>query len=98
MQNKKQHIDCTYALVVDYGQNTEILVFNKEQPVTTHYNSPINIYNLGVVDHDYVANGGYNNPKEHMHAHICHERVTRKGANNVCSHNKNNKNEWHDQG
>ncbi len=60
----------------------EILVFNKVQPGTSYYYSPLNIYNLGVVDHAYVANDYYNNPKGHMHAHVYHEGVATKGAKN----------------
>ncbi len=63
----------------------EIPVFNQEQPGTTYYYSPLKIYNLGVVDHAYVANGDHNNPTEHMNVHMYHEGVMRKGANNVCS-------------
>ncbi len=82
---KKPHNECTSMLVVDYGQNMKIPFFNQEQPGTTYYYSPLNIYNLGVVDHAHVASSDYNNPKEHMHTHVYHEGVARKGANNVCS-------------
>ena len=47
------------------------------------YYSPLSIFNLGMVDHahDY-GNGNYN---AHLHAHVYHEGVGKKGANNVAS-------------
>ena len=77
------HRDRTYTLVADFGQNMELPVFNEEQPGCTYYYSPLSVYNFGIVDHahDY-GNGEF---KEHMHAHVYHEGVGRKGANNVAS-------------
>jgi hypothetical protein len=34
------HCDTSYCLVVDYGQNMELPVFNLEQPGMTYYYSP----------------------------------------------------------
>ena len=47
------HSEQTYTFVVDYGQNMELPVYNKEQPGCTYYYSPLSIYNLGVVNHAY---------------------------------------------
>jgi hypothetical protein len=72
-----------YTFVVDYGQNMELPVYNKEQPGVTYYFSPLSIYNLGMVNHAHeYANGEV---KEHMYAHVYHEGVGKKGANNVAS-------------
>ncbi len=79
------HNLCTYTLVVDYGQNMELPVFNSEQPGTTYYYSPLNIYNLGCVNHAHVVDQDHENPREHMHCHIYHEGIAKKGANNVAS-------------
>ncbi len=82
---KKPHSEKTFTFVVDYGQNMQLPVFNQEQPGTTYYYSPVNIYNLGVVDHAYVGNGDHKNPQEHIPSHVYHEGIGKKGANNVCS-------------
>ncbi len=71
------------SLVVDYNQNVEITVFNQKQLGTTYHYSLLNIYNLGVVV--YIKHVIFIYPKEHNHAHVYHEGVVRKGANNVCS-------------
>ena len=76
----------TYTFVVDYRQNMELPVYNKEQPGCTYYYSPLSIYNLGVVNHAYQY--GENDDKTikaHMHAHVYHEGIAKKGANNVVS-------------
>ena len=78
------HADRTYTFVVDYGQNMELPVYNKEQPGCTYYYSPLSVYNLGVVNHAHF----YDNNRKygpHLHAHVYHEGVARKGANNVAS-------------
>ena len=80
-----QHKDKTYTFVVDYGQNMELPSFKNEQPGTVYYFSPLNIYNLGVVNHAHVYEGKENDPKEHMYAHVYHEGIAKKGMNNVCS-------------
>ena len=78
------HIKRTYTFVVDFGQNMELPVFNTQQPGCTYYYSPLSVYNLGVVDH------GHKDAKTgevgaHMYAHVYHEGVGKKGANNVAS-------------
>jgi hypothetical protein len=52
----KEHSVRRYTFVVDYGQNMELPVYNKEQPSCTYYFSPMSVYNLGVVDHVHVYN------------------------------------------
>jgi hypothetical protein len=79
----KDHAERRYTFVVDYGQNMELPVYNKEQPGITYYYSPLSIYNLGMVDHAHVYDDG--RVKEHMHCHVYHEGVGKKGANNVAS-------------
>lgn len=84
-QQQNPHTESTCTLVVDYGQNMELPVFNAEQPGSTYYYSPLNAYNLGCVNHAHIKNEDYQNPTEHMHAHVYHEGVGRKGGNIVCS-------------
>jgi len=79
----KDHDERRYTFVVDYGQNMELPVYNKEQPGVTYYYSPLSIYNLGMVDHAHVYNDG--RVTEHMHCHVYHEGVGKKGASNVTS-------------
>jgi hypothetical protein len=79
----KDHAKRRYTFVVDYGQNMELPVYNKEQPGITYYYSPLSIYNLGIVDHAHVYDDG--RVTEHMHCHVYHEGVGKKGANNVSS-------------
>ena len=75
--------DRHYTFVVDYGQNMELPVFNNEQPGITYYYSLLTVNNLGMINHAHE----YENRevKEHMYAHIYHEGVGKKGANNVVS-------------
>ena len=73
----------TYCFVVDYGQNMELPVYNLEQPGLTYYYSPLSIFNLGVVNHAHKYSD--KEPREHMFAHVYHEGVAKKGANNVAS-------------
>jgi hypothetical protein len=54
----KEHLVRRYTFVVDYGQNMELPVYNKEQPGCTYYFSPMSIYNLGVVNHAHVYDDG----------------------------------------
>ena len=61
----------------------ELPIFNKEQPGATYYYSPLSIYNLGIVDHAHDYGGG--DIKEHLHCHVYHEGVGKKGANKVSS-------------
>ncbi len=82
-RSNKEHSERTYTFVVDYGQNMELPVYNANQPGCTYYFSPLSVYNLGMVDHAHkCANGKVS---EHMHAHVYHEGVGKKGANNVAS-------------
>ena len=79
----RAHSERRYTFVVDYGQNMELPIFNKEQPGVTYYYSPLSIYNLGIVDHAHDYGGG--DIKEHLHCHVYHEGEGKKGANNVSS-------------
>ncbi len=55
---RKEHSLRRYTFVVDYGQNMELPVYNKEQLGCTYYFSPLRIYNLGVVNHTHIYNDG----------------------------------------
>jgi hypothetical protein len=80
---KKDHSRRVYTFVVDYGQNMELPVYNKEQPGCTYYFSPLSIFNLGVVNHAHVYDDGC--MSERLHCHMYHKGVGKKGANNVAS-------------
>jgi hypothetical protein len=80
---RKEHLVRRYTFVVDYGQNLELPVYNKEQPGCTYYFSPLSIYNLGVVHHAHIYNDGW--VSEHLHCHVYTEGVGKKDANNVAS-------------
>ena len=80
---KMQHEFRAYTLVVDYGQNMELPSYRREQPGCTYYYSPLSVYNLGVVNHAHVYDDGQ--VSAHLHAHVYHEGVARKGATNVTS-------------
>lgn len=82
-ESKTIHSERTYSLVVDYGQNMELPVFKTEQPGCAYYYSPLTINNLGVVNHAHEYPNG--RIGEHMHCHVYHEGVGKKGANNVAS-------------
>ena len=56
-------------------------MYNSQQPGVTYYYSPLSIYNLGMVDHAHDYGNG--EVKERMYAHVYHEGVGKKGANNV---------------
>ena len=84
-KQKLPHNEKSYTYVVDYGQNMSLPSYNEEQPGPAYYYSPLNVYNLGVVNHAYVYDGDTNDPKEHMYAHVYHEGIAKKGANNVAS-------------
>jgi hypothetical protein len=79
----KEHLVRRYTFVVDYGQNMELPMYNKDQPGCMYYFSPMSIYNLGVVDHAQVYNDGQ--VSEHLHCHVYTKGVGKKGANNVAS-------------
>jgi hypothetical protein len=72
-----------YTFIVDYGQDMELPSYNSEQPGCTYYFSPLTVFNLGVVNHAHAYNDG--RVSEHMHAHLNHEGVGKKGTNNVAS-------------
>jgi hypothetical protein len=82
---KKDHSEKVYTFVVDYGQNMELpsYSYNSEQPGCTYYFSPLTVFNLGVVNHAHAYNDGH--VSEHMHAHLYHKGVGKKGVNNVAS-------------
>jgi hypothetical protein len=48
---EKEHTEQRYTFVMDYWQNMELPIYNKEQPRCTYYYSPLIVYNLGVVNH-----------------------------------------------
>ena len=77
----RDHAERWYTFVVNYGQNMELPVYNNEQPGIMYYYSPMSIYNLGIVDHAHRYNDGW--VSEHLHCHVYHEGVGKKGANNV---------------
>jgi hypothetical protein len=81
--SKKDPLEKVYTFVVDYGQNMELSSYNSEQPGCTYYFSPLTVFNLGVVNHAHEYN--YGRMSEHMHVHLFHEGVGKKGANNVAS-------------
>jgi hypothetical protein len=62
-----------YTFVVDYWQNMELPVYNKEQPGCTYNFSPMSIYNLGVVNHTHIYNDRW--VSEHLHCHAYTEGV-----------------------
>ncbi len=72
-----------YTLVVDYCQNTEVPVFNKEQPGCSYYYSLVGVYTCGVVNHGHLNNDG--TVGEHVHAHVYHEGTGKNGTNNEAS-------------
>jgi hypothetical protein len=78
-----EHIQRSYTFVVDFGQNMELPSFNGEQPGSTYYYSPLSVYNLGMVDQSHKDCDGIE--CDHMHAHVYHEGIGKKGENNVCS-------------
>jgi hypothetical protein len=61
----------------------ELPSYKDEQPGITYYYSPLSVYNLGIVDHAHRYNDGQ--LSEHLHCHVYHEGVGKKGANNVAS-------------
>ena len=80
---KKDYLEKVYTFIVNYGQNMELPSYNSKQPGCTYYFSPLTVFNLGVVNHAHAYNDGC--VAEHMHAHLYHEGVGKKGANNVAS-------------
>jgi hypothetical protein len=49
-QNQVSHATRTRTLVVDYGQNMAMLWFGASQPGEVYYYTPLNTYNLGIVN------------------------------------------------
>ena len=77
------HASRTNTFVVDYGQNMELPKFGQEQPSVIYYYSPMNVNNLGMVNHAHVDETG--RVSKHMHCHVYTEAEGKKGANNVAS-------------
>ena len=48
------HSERRYTFVVDYGQDMELPVYNKEQPDIMYYYSALGMYSLGMVNHAHV--------------------------------------------
>jgi hypothetical protein len=69
-----------YTFVVNYWQNMELPVYNNEQPGCTYYFSRMSVYKLGVVDHAHLYDD--RQVSKHLHCHVYHEGVGKKGANN----------------
>ena len=61
----------------------ELPIYNTQQPGCTYYYSPLSVYNLGAVNHAHIYDDG--DISAHMYAHVYHEGVGKKGANNVSS-------------
>ncbi len=59
----------------------ELPVYNDEQPSCRYCYSPLSFYNFGVINHahDY----GNSMITAHVHCHVYHEGIAKKGANNV---------------
>jgi hypothetical protein len=74
----------TFKLTGDFGQNIMFPNFADEQPGSVYYFSNLTGYNFGVVNHAHEYNDG-REPSCHMHAHVYHEGVGKKGANAVAS-------------
>jgi hypothetical protein len=83
MSVDKPHSEGTYTFVVDYGQNIELPIFNKEQPGCPYYYSPMTVNNLGMVDHAHKYPNGQ--VGEHMHCHVYTDDIGKKATNNVAS-------------
>ncbi len=81
---KKDHSERVYTFIVDYGQNMELPSYRGEQPGCKYYFSQLGVFNLGVVNHAQVYHDGH--VSEHMHAHVYHEGIGKKGTNNIASH------------
>ncbi len=54
----KKHLVRRCTFDVDYGQNMELPVYNKEQPSCRYYFSPMSIYNLAVANHAHIYDDG----------------------------------------
>jgi hypothetical protein len=78
-----EHTKRRYTLTCDFGQNMQCPCYNSNQPGCTYYYTPLNIYNFGVVDHSYDY--GNRTIGNHMHCHVYHEGIGKKGGTNVAS-------------
>jgi hypothetical protein len=78
---RTEHLVRRYTFVVDYEQNMELPMYNKEQPGCTYYFSPVSVYNLGAVNHTHIYDDG--RVSEHLHCHVYTEGDGKKGSNNV---------------
>ncbi len=66
-----------YKSVVDYyDQNIELPVINHNQSGCTHYHSPLDIFNIDMVDH--VHDYGNEEFKERIYAHVYHTGNSKK--------------------
>jgi len=77
------HTKRRYTLTCDFGQNMQCPCYNSNQPGCTYYYTPLNIYNFGVVDHSH--DHGNRTIGNHMHCHVYHEGIGKKGGTNVAS-------------
>jgi hypothetical protein len=72
------HENRVHTFIVDYGQNMALPWFGTSQPGDTYYYTPLNVYNLGVVDVSHPDG-------EHLYCHIYKEGDGKKGGDNVAS-------------
>jgi hypothetical protein len=74
----------TRTLVVDYGQNVAMPWFGESQPSEVYYYTPLNVYNLGIVNtsHYEDPNPPEKLPLDRMYAHLYHEGQVAKGGDN----------------
>ncbi len=80
----KDAVKWQYTLTCDFGQNMQCPCFNSNQPGSTYYYTPLNIYNFGVVDHSHDY--GNRTIGNHMHCHnVYHEGISKKGGAIVAS-------------
>jgi hypothetical protein len=63
------HAERTHTFIVDYGQNMALSAwFGTSQPDDTYYFTPLNVYNLGMVDVSYPDG-------EHLYCHIYYKEA-----------------------
>ena len=73
--------DRVWTYVVDYAANLGLPWFGGQQPGSTYYYSPVNVFCFGMVD----PSDPSPDPKDHLHAHMYTEATGTKGWNNVAS-------------
>ena len=78
-----EHTKRRYTLTCDFGQNMQCPCYNSNQPGCTYYYTPLNIYNFGVVDH--LHDHGNRTIGNHVHCHVYHADIGKKGGTNVAS-------------